>query len=104
MLLLRTQKITEEKHLVVVIDYRPDLLTEEQKEGGYLVEDVPNPDIIVGKVSELYYNPKTKEIWYEYFDRPLTVEEIANQKLAEQQSQIDELTLLLGDVLIGGAM
>ena len=37
------------------------------------------------------------------FDRPLTVEEIANQKLAEQQLQIDELTLQLGDALLGGA-
>ena len=31
-------------------------------------------------------------------------EEKANKKLAEQQTQIDELTLQLGDALLGGAM
>ena len=70
---------------------------------GYLIKDeIPKEEYLVGKISKLYCNPQTGELWYEYVDRPLTSEEIANQKLVEQQAQIDELTLMLGDMILGG--
>lgn len=73
--------------------------------GNYItVENVPNAEQKTGKTALPYCNPETGDFWYEYIDRPLTPEELANQKIQEQQTQIDELTLLIGDVILGGAM
>ena len=66
------------------------------------VDEVQEPEQKEGKSPLLYCNPQTGDVWYEYVDRPLTPEETLNKKLEEQQSQIEELTLLLGDMVLGG--
>ena len=73
--------------------------------GNYItVENVPSAEQKIGKSALPYCNPQTNEFWYEYIDRSLTLEEIANVKIEEQQAHIDELTIMLGDALIGGAL
>lgn len=71
----------------------------ELEQEGYLVDSFPNPIEQEGKISALYY---TKELgfWYEYIDKPLTERE----QLDKQRLEIDNLTLLLGDALLGGAL
>jgi hypothetical protein len=39
-----------------------------------------------------------------HIEKKLTPEEIANVKIEEQQAHIDELTIMLGDALMGGAL
>lgn len=49
---------------------------EELEQMGVLVEDVPEPYIPEGKqIAGLFVNPVTKEVWYEYEDKPLNPEE-----------------------------
>lgn len=50
--------------------------TEEQLlETGYIVDSVPQVPPMQGKDGMLYYNPETKEFYFEYVDRPLTPQE-----------------------------
>lgn len=51
-----------------------------------------------GKGYHWYVNPQTGQQWFEEYDRPLTPEE----QVQVQQQQIDEMTVLLGDLLLGG--
>jgi hypothetical protein len=46
----------------------------------------------------LYCNPQTKEVWYEYEDRPLTPEEEI-QQLKVRQALMQQA---LDDLLLGG--
>ena len=59
---------------------------------GALVDDIPEPEQIEGKVPVLYYNPQSNSVYYEYVERPLTEEE----RLAQLEQVILELTMLLG--------
>jgi len=45
-----------------------------------------------------FVNPQTGEQWFEEYDRPLTPEE----QLMILQQQIDQTTILLGDIILGG--
>lgn len=66
------------------------------------------PQIIeqAGKNGVLYINPTTKELWYEYVDRPLTAEEelqlIKQENGALKQSQAEQDALIM-QLLLGGA-
>ena len=53
---------------------REELLSE-----GYLVNNIPDPEVVDGKVSVLMYNPDTSTLYFEYKDRPLTESERLNQ-------------------------
>ena len=59
---------------------------------GALVDDIPEPEQIEGKMPVLYYNPQTNSVYYEYVERPLTEEE----RIAQLEQAILELTMLLG--------
>ena len=66
---------------------------------GVVVEaeaEPPAPQI--GKGYHWYVNPQTGEQWFEEHDRPLTPEE----QLLVQQQRLHEMTILLGDLLLGG--
>jgi len=52
------------------IGYRPDLLSDEVKERGIALEQLPEPDKIEGKYAVLMADKKTEEVWYEYKDIP----------------------------------
>jgi len=58
------------------------------------IDVLPIPENRLGKIAELYINPTTGELWYEYIDAPMTeTEQILFDKLAEMQAAMDELIL-----------
>jgi len=69
---------------VIVVNY----LQTEACNGGYFVDSVPNyPEPVKGKSHVMYFNPETKEFWFEQEDKPLTLEE-----------EIEELEILVADI------
>lgn len=72
----------------------------ELKKIGALVEEIPEPEEIEGKVPVMYYNPQANSIYYEYIDRPLTPEEELRQR--ELQQRIELMQQVLDDLLLGG--
>lgn len=90
----------EGKAKVKLIHYFPEMLSDDELQEGILVDkslffDAEN---IPYKTAVLYINPDTHNMWYEYVDRPLTSEE----KIELQQSQIEEMTIMFGDMMLGG--
>jgi hypothetical protein len=66
---------------------------------GVMVEnEAAPPEPKPGKGYLWYVNPQTGEQWFEEYDRPLTAEE----QMQVQQQQLDDMTVLLGDLLLGG--
>lgn len=68
---------------------------EELEKEGVLVDSIPESENN-GKTPILHCNPKTKELWYEYEEIPLTPEEeleLLKQQVLAQQTIIN---LLLG--------
>jgi hypothetical protein len=59
---------------------------------GALVDDIPDPEQVDGKVPVLYYNPQSNSVYYEYVDRPLTEQE----RITQLEQAILEMTMLLG--------
>lgn len=64
---------------------------EELREEGILLDDIPKPERVEGKIPVPYYNPETNTVYYEYVDRPLTPEEKAEQL---EQAMIETSILL----------
>lgn len=57
--------------------------------------EIPTPENIQGKEAELYLNPQTGELYYEYKQRELTNEEEIDQLKGQLQSaEADNLTTL----------
>lgn len=83
-----------------VNDNPNDLLTEDQKAMAIEVTEVPKEKYIEGKYPQYYVNPQTKEVWIEYKERALTVEEQLQQlqqdnaniamQLADAQAKLAE--------------
>ena len=66
---------------------------------GVVVEaEATPPEPKIGKGYHWYVNPQTGGQWFEEYDRPLTPDE----QVQVQQQQIDEMTILLGDLMLGG--
>lgn len=92
---LYCENIADAKALVL-IDHCGDGLTEVEKNTWIKVEEVPPfPSSMFGKVAELYINPQTKEMWHEFKDRPLTLEE-------ETILLKEEVAMLWYELMIGG--
>jgi hypothetical protein len=77
---------------VILTHYQPEDLTEAEKANGILVKeaDIPKEEMRFGKLAILKVNVETKELFYEYQDRPLnTIEEIEvikqSQKTASER-------------------
>jgi len=87
MFIIRTQKINDEKHRIISYHPQPEKLTDEQKEGTYEVEEMPEKEQRVGESGIRYFNPKTKEVWVEYKERPLSPEEVESE---EGQAKIED--------------
>jgi hypothetical protein len=89
--LLQNEVISDERVRIGVIHYKPHKLTEEQRAQGILLDitekDLPRPEYRAGFGGELYLNPKTGALWYEYVARPKTQEEL----LLDICSKLDEL-------------
>lgn len=87
------------------IVYDEAILTQAEKERGIVIEHLPAKEEIEGKVAVLKCSKDTSEVWWEYVDEVKDVElEELQQTVQAQQTQIDELTLQLGDALLGGAL
>lgn len=96
--ILFVKKESEERAEVQTIHNAPELLSEEKKTEGIEVPSVPEYEEQFGKESHLYVNPTTKELWYEFTDRPLTMEE-KMEKMEASQLQQDELLM---ELMLGG--
>lgn len=79
MIFILWQLEEENKGRVMFMHYQPnhptDGITEEQAQAGLFVEEIPEPDDIPGKAADLFVNPTTAELWYEYRDREPGMEE-----------------------------
>jgi len=60
------------------------------------IETLPVAENQLGKVPELYINPNTHELFYEYTDKPLTEGE---QVLQQRISDLETVILQLGGVI-----
>lgn len=96
MMFICGERLAEDRLQVSTRHYMPELLTQDKLDTGYLVENIPEPSIIIGKEATLYFNPQTQELWYEYIDRPLTDAE-------ELVKQVNDLNLAIA-AIIGGAV
>lgn len=85
--ILFVKPIDKTKAQILNIHYKPELLTEEQKSNGIMVDNYSRPEPMPHKNAVQYINPLTKEIWTEYFDREPTQEEII-QELVEKVNLI----------------
>ncbi|WP_342504191.1 hypothetical protein [Lysinibacillus sp. FSL L8-0126] len=71
---------------VQLIAYDTTGWTQEDLERGILVEAIPEPENN-GKGWELHINKDTKDMWYEYFELPLTPEQVI-QKLRNEMATV----------------
>lgn len=102
MVYIEFESVAKDKGRVMFQMFKPELLSEERKQSGILVESLPVVEEGKG-VPSLYVNPKTQELWYEYEPvpeapiYPLTSE-------GEMQKQIDDLKLLIAELVTGGVV
>jgi hypothetical protein len=78
---------------------------EELQQTGYLVESIPEPEAIPGKVPILKFDKNNKELYYEYIDRPLTTEEklqLIEQENQDLKNRIELMQQALDELLLGG--
>lgn len=76
---------------------------EELEQTGLVVETLPTPEQIEGKVANLKYNPTTKSLYFEYVDilpTPKTEMELLQEKVSLQEQSILELSMMV----TGGAV
>lgn len=99
MKLLYTEQINPNQQRVIGVHNFPygnpelgiEPIPQEELENGILVEDFVEPLSSENKITQVYINPLTKEIWAEYLDRPLTLEEKlteATNKILVQEKQL----------------
>ena len=89
------EKETDIKAKVMLI-YHVEPPEELISKGNYIkVENVPEPRQVKGKSVLPYCNPETKEVWYEYVDKPLAPEE----QLKELQEQVNALNIAMAEIM-----
>jgi hypothetical protein len=105
-------KVNDETSIVEFIHYKPFDPTyglkktqEELEQEGFFVESIPEPNEEGRKIGILHANKETKELWYEYVDRPLTPEEklqLIEQENQDLKNRIDLMQQALDELLLGG--
>ncbi|WP_139995032.1 hypothetical protein [Kurthia sp. Dielmo] len=77
---------TDENNKVVYTHFKPEILNEDDRANGFLIEDDAIPAATPGEnqISQLFYDAKTKTFSYTY-------EAIVNEKV-EMQKTIDALS------------
>ena len=86
------EKETDTKAKVDLIYYQTpsqELLEREHVE----IEEIPEPENQLRKVSVLYCNPQTKEVWYEY------EEEKREDEMKNLNEQIQALNIAMAEIL-----
>lgn len=79
----------DENNKVLGYHNQPDMLSEEERANGIMVEAIPEPEQIKGKQGVLMYNPNNNSVYVEYVDRPLTTEE----QMQELKDSLDYMIL-----------
>lgn len=67
-MILFTEKINDSKYFIRSIVYDTSTLNEQTKDNGIEIENIPEPTPTDKQTYNAYYNPITKEIFYEYID------------------------------------
>lgn len=67
MILIYTKYITDNKYEITYINFKPENLSDDEKSKGIFVDNIPDPEFKENQMFNIYYNPTTKEIWYEYY-------------------------------------
>lgn len=94
--------ITTTDNIVQVMVPTLDNLSDTLKEKAIFIEsEIPYFEEKIGKTVVVKYSAKTKSIYAEYLDRPLTQEEQANQEIESLKAQNAQMLLALVE---GGLM
>lgn len=96
MIFLGLNKISEERARIVLIHNFPQELDTETLTTGVLVEELPVAENITGKLPIYFYNYADSTVGVEYEKLPLSMDEILNKRLEEQEQAIIELASMLG--------
>lgn len=94
-ILIKHDNASETKALILAVFHQIDSLPQNVIDECIAVESVPVPEPPEGKEGVPYINPQSKEIWYEYADKPLTPEE----KIEQLESQVIMMSGLLNSLL-----
>lgn len=96
-------KTVKGKAVVQTIHYKPELLDQSTLNLGLVVERIPEPVPQDKKDAILVIDTQSKELSYEYVNRPLTTEEKLelslqqNEMLSQRQTTTEEaISFLLG--------
>lgn len=65
----------------------------ELEKQGVFVNDIPDPEHIIGKRALMKYDPTLKEVYYDYILNPLTTEQ-----------RVEALENLINDLLMSGKL
>ncbi len=78
-----------DKFRVVYIHYKPESLSQTQKDKLIILDELPEDNLIagVGEKIELYYDLEKQELYYEIVERELT----ENEKIAEIVADLENL-------------
>ncbi|RAK21156.1 hypothetical protein B0I26_103108 [Anoxybacillus vitaminiphilus] len=92
---------------VELTHYSPDMLDDETKNNGIILEFVneePTPEFIEGKLPIKKINVITKELFYDYVDyiKPKTETEIMQEKITELEILTGNLMLEIATLKAGG--
>lgn len=75
---------------------------EELLQEGILVESIPDPEFIEGKLPVLKYNQTNNILYYEYEDIPPTKEALLEKEIEQLKQQLQLTQQALDDLLLGG--
>lgn len=88
MIYIEVSRIDDEKGIIGLTHYQPEILPQTMLDKGFLVESIPAEDSTrYGKRCVKYYYYKTKEIKYEYLDNEDSNKEII-EKLQKDNAQL----------------
>lgn len=87
MIFIRVNKIDEKIGRVELIHYMPEMLSEKEKEEGFLFHEIPEPEKKEGKIPIAYYSYETNEVFYEYEGEPVTERErLSNLEIGNHEN------------------
>ncbi|GED71162.1 hypothetical protein BRE01_48640 [Brevibacillus reuszeri] len=114
MVYIQFEKETEARALVTFIHYKPldpneglGKTADELSLTGVFIDALPQRERPLGKDAKLYFNPQTKETWYEYVDIPLpdneriTQVEISTEENKKANLDTQEAVLQLYEMVTG---
>ncbi len=78
----------EDRARVTLIHHKPEQLSEERREQGIEVDEVPEKEQKEGKRSLPYIDPSTGDFWYEYEDLPEDDPHMVSLRLSEVEKAV----------------